>query len=90
MVVVWVLVYWQPPGHTLLVKSAPDYRWSIHGHYDDAEERGPESDPEPGGEIVPLRSLAVRHQDLLEDEDGAGAAEDRERLPGQQTEDSPG
>ena len=71
-------------------KSPPDYGWSIHGHDDDAEEGGPESYPEPGGEVIPLGRLAVRHEDLLEDEDGAGAAEDSERLPGQQTEDSPG
>ena len=74
----------------VVVKSVPDYRWPIHGHDDDAEQWGPESYPEPGGEIVPPGSLAVRHQDLLEDEDGPGAAEDSERLPGQQAEHSPG
>ena len=71
-------------------KSSPDNCRAIHSHDDDAEQGGPESNPEPGGEVVPLCRLAVGHEDLLEDEDGAGAAEDSEGLPGQQTEDSPG
>ena len=70
--------------------SQPDNGRAVHGHDDDAEEGGPESDPEPRGEIVPLRAEAVVHQDLLEDEDGSGAAEDSERLSGKQTEHPPG
>ena len=68
----------------------PDYGWSIHSHDDDAEEGGPEADPEPDGEVGHPVGEAEVHQDLLEDEDGPSAAQDGEGLPGEQAEHAPG
>ena len=62
----------------------------VESHDDETEQGGPESYPESHGEVVDFIVFTEVDQDLLEDEDGAGAAEDSERLPGQQTEDSPG
>ena len=68
----------------------PDYGRAIHSHDDDAEEGGPEPDPEPDGEVGHPVGEAEVHQDLLEDEDGPGAAQDGEGLPGEQAEHAPG
>ena len=70
--------------------SRPDDGWAIHSHDDDAEQGGPESDPEADGEVGHPVGEAEVHQDLLEDEDRASTSQDCEGLTRKQAEDAPG
>ena len=58
----------------------------VESHDDETEQGGPESYPESHGEVVDFIVFTEVDQDLLEDEDGAGAAEDGERLASEHAE----
>ena len=60
----------------------------VESNDDEAEQGGPQSDPESHGEVVDLEVMTEVHEDLLEDEDWASTAEYRERLPSEETEHS--
>ena len=57
---------------------------------DETEQGGPQSYPESHGEVVDFIIFTEVYEDLLEDEDGASAAEYCERLTSEQTEHSTG
>ena len=58
----------------------------VEGHDDETEQGGPESYPESHGEVVDFIIFTEVNQDLLEDEDRSGAAEDSERLTSKHAE----
>ena len=53
---------------------------------DETEQGGPESDPESHGEVVDFIIFTEVDEDLLEDEDRSGAAEDSEWLTSKHAE----
>ena len=53
---------------------------------DETEQGGPESDPESHSEVVDFIIFTEVDEDLLEDEDRSGAAEDSERLTSKHAE----
>ena len=66
--------------------EVPDDGGEVESDDDETEQGGPESYPESHGEVVDLIVFTEVHQDLLEDEDRPGTAEDRERLASEHAE----
>ena len=58
----------------------------VESHDDETEQSGPQSYPESHGEVVDFIIFTEVDQDLLEDEDRSGAAEDSERLTSKHAE----
>ena len=71
-------------------RKVSDDGGKVQGHDDQAEQGGPQTYPESHREVVDLEVVTEVDEDLLEDEDGSGTAEDSERLTSEQTEHSSG